>query len=295
MRQRHRRLTFRSLIGVAVALVAASVMAIGLTIWGLRADAIESADTDTRNIAVVLSEQLTRSIQSVDITLTEIREQLEGRYSPDLDYFDRQVGGVDVYSALNEKLSRLTQADFLAVVDRNGQLALTTRLWPTPKSDFSDRDYFRHFKERNDDGIYISSLLVNRISGTHMMFFSKRMSGPDGEFLGVVVTGIRLKHFENVYNSITRLHNQSFMMLRRDGTILVRHPDRIERAGLRMPDGSPWYGLVATGGGNYRSPGYFDGAPRYVSVQPLREYPLVINVAERRSRRRWRNGIAGRH
>ncbi|MBI3703058.1 MAG: diguanylate cyclase [Rhizobiales bacterium] len=279
MRQRSRRITFRTLICVAFALVALSVMAIGLTIWGLRSDAIREADTDTGNIAVVLSEQLARSVQSVDITLSEIREQLEARYSPDKYYFDGQIRSSDVYASLSDRLLRLTQADFLAVVDRDGKLAVTTRMWPTPDSDFSDRDYFIHFRDSVDTGIYIGSFLLNRLSGTRMMFFSKRMSGPNGEFLGVVVTGIRLTHFASIYNAITRLRNQSFLMLRRDGTILVRHPDQITNGSRRMPEGSPWYQLVADGGGSYRSPGYFDGQARFVSVQPLRDYPLVINVA----------------
>ncbi|MBI2713570.1 MAG: EAL domain-containing protein [Rhizobiales bacterium] len=279
MRQRSRRITFRTLICVAFALVALSVMAIGLTIWGLRSDATRDAETDTGNIAVVLSEQLARSIQSVDITLTEIREQLEPKIEPTQNNFDRHIRNPDIHSFLSERLARLTQADFIALVDRNGQLATTTRLWPTPKNDFSDRDYFKHFKNKNDTGIYISSLQVNRVSGTRMMFFSKRLSGRDNEFLGVVVTGIRLTYFESVYNAITRLRDQSFLMLRRDGTILARHPDQIDRSDRKMPEGSPWYNLVANGGGHYRSPGYFDGHARFVSVQPLREYPLVINVA----------------
>lgn len=69
------RLTFRTLICVAVGLIGLSVLAIGLTIWGLRADAIRDADTDTGNIAVVLSEQMSRSIQSIDIVLSDIREK----------------------------------------------------------------------------------------------------------------------------------------------------------------------------------------------------------------------------
>lgn len=279
MRQRSRRITFRTLICVAFALVALSVMAIGLTIWGLRSDAIRDADTDTGNIAVVLSEQLARSIQSVDITLTEIRGQLEPKIQSTQNDAGQHISNPDIYAFLSERLARLTQADFVALVDRNGQLAVTTRLWPTPEANFSDRDYFKHFKTQNDKGIYISSLLVNRVSGTRMIFFSKRLGGANNEFLGVVVAGIQLKSFEGVYNAITRLRNQSFLMLRRDGTILARHPDEIDRNDRKMPEGSPWYKLVADGGGSYHSPGYFDGHARFVSVQPLREYPLVINVA----------------
>ncbi len=46
-----------------------------------------------------------------------------------------------------------------------------------------------------------------------------------------------------------------------------------------MPAESEWYRLVREGGGHYRSPGYFDGVPRLVAVRPLKDYPLVVNVA----------------
>src|SRR5437588_5677139 len=46
-----------------------------------------------------------------------------------------------------------------------------------------------------------------------------------------------------------------------------------------MPASSPWYQLVSQDGGNYRSPGYFDGIPRQIAVHPLHTYPLVVNVA----------------
>jgi len=68
-----RRRNFRMLSYVAFGLITLPVLAIGQTIWGLREDAIQEAATNTGNIAVVLSEQLARSIQSVDIVLTDVR------------------------------------------------------------------------------------------------------------------------------------------------------------------------------------------------------------------------------
>ena len=57
-----------------------------------------------------------------------------------------------------------------------------------------------------------------------------------------------------------------------------------------MPASSPWYRLVSEGGGHYRSPGYFDGEARLVAVRPLRDYPLVVNVAlsEKAALAKWR-------
>src|SRR5262249_61696130 len=96
---------------------------------------------------------------------------------------------------------------------------------------------------------------------------------------GVVSIGVEIGYFRHIYETITSLRNQSFLFLRKDGTVLVRHPDTNDRAGQKMPANSPWYKLVAEGGGYYRSPGYFDGKPRLVAVRPLRDYPLVVNVA----------------
>jgi hypothetical protein len=38
-----------------------------------------------------------------------------------------------------------------------------------------------------------------------------------------------------------------------------------------MPAASPWHQLVLQGGGQYRSPGYFDSKARLVAVHPLRD------------------------
>ncbi len=69
------------------------------------------------------------------------------------------------------------------------------------------------------------------------------------------------------------------MLLRRDGTVLVRHPDNAQHVGQKMPPGALWYAVVAQGGGHYISPGYFDEAERLVAVRTLRDYELVVNVA----------------
>src|SRR5205085_11302119 len=40
---------------------------------------------------------------------------------------------------------------------------------------------------------------------------------------------------------------------------------------------SQWYSRLEHGG-TYRSQGYFDGVIRVISVHPLRDYPLVVNI-----------------
>jgi diguanylate cyclase (GGDEF)-like protein len=279
MPQKTYRDDFKGLSRVALGLIALFVLATGLTIWGLRSDAIRDADNDTGNIAVVLSGQIARSIQSVDIILSDVRDQANAAGQQTPGETARRIHGHDFYGLLLSHLNRLSQADVIALIDHTGRVANSTTQWPPTGTDVSDRDYFQHFSNESDDGIFISSLLRNRISGERMVFFSKRINGPDREFLGVVLIGLRLSYFETIYKSISPLRDQTFALLHSDGTVLVRYPDDIDRDDQRMPAGSPWYKLSASGGGNYRSPGYFDGDARFVSVRPLQDYPLVVDVA----------------
>src|ERR1035437_2086436 len=271
--------SFHFLLAIAAGLTCTSALAIGLTIWWLHSDAIVDAFTDSSNLATVLAHQMDNSLQSIDLVLTEIKNREENRGAQTPNDIDRVLHGEDTYQFLMERPSRLQQAEFIALVDKDGSLVSTTRQWPSPKIDLSDRAYFQHFKNNDDKAVYISNSLLGRIKGLEVIIFSKRINGANNTFLGVVLVGVRLTYFQHIYESIGSLSDQSFLLLHRDGTVTVRYPDPKNRAYESMPAASPWHQLVLQGGGQYRSPGYFDNEPRLVSVHPLRDYPLVVNVA----------------
>src|SRR5262249_27705660 len=152
-------------------------------------------------------------------------------------------------------------------------------VFPPRSFDLSDRDYFQHAKSGAGMDMFVSVPLNNRFTGVPALVFSRRLEGANHVFLGVVLINVQVKYFRHVYESISTLTEQSFLFLRRDGVVLVRHPDPQSRAGDRMPPESPWYRTVANGGGYFRTPGVFDGIPRIVAVRPLVDYPLVVNVA----------------
>ena len=280
----------RVLSGIALLLIALFVSAIALTIWALRADAIRDADNDTGNIAAVLGGQIARSIQSVDLVLSDARDQAKRGSQSGFD-FEEHIRSYDYYEFLRASLNRLSQADVVAIIGKDGRIANSTLQWPSTGTDVSDRDYFQHFKNNVTDSIYISNLVRNRISSARTIFFGRRISGPNNEFFGVALIGLRLSYFESIYKTMTSLRDQSFALFHPDGTILIRYPDAVDRSNQKMPAASPWHNLVAAGGGTYRSPGYFDDDARYVSVRPLKDYPLVVGVAfkETAALANWRN------
>jgi PAS domain-containing protein len=285
------RSSFRNLLVVAIGLIGTATLAIGMTIWWLRSNTTRDASEEVGNLAIVLAEQTTRSIQSIHLILNEIQQRIEtlGVRAP--NDINRVLRDEDTHQLLIERLSHLQQAEFIRLVDRNGKLVSATDKWPWSEVDVSHTAHFQHFKNNDDKGLYINDFQVDPVKGTHVVFFSKRINGAYNTFLGVVVVGVRLTYFQHIYESIASLHDRSFVLLHRDGTVIVRYPDSKDRVGEKMPTESPWYRLVSQGGGRYRSPGIFDGIARLVAVRPLSEYPLVIDVtiSENSALASWRN------
>src|ERR1039457_6163807 len=285
------RSRFRILVVIAAGLLGAAVLAIGLTVWWLRADAISDATRDTGNLATVLAEQTNLAVQSIDLVLNEVQERLENLGARTQDNFGHLQQDKNTYYALTDSLSRLSQAALIALIDKNGRVVTTTQKWPTPTIDLTNRDYFQHFKDNDDKGIYVGKPVADHTTGLETIFFGKRINDSNNAFLGMIIVGVRVTYFQRIYNSITSLPDQTFLLLRNDGTVILRYPDPKNRGGEMMPKGSPWYRLVSQRGGAYRSPGYFDGKPLLVAVRPLSNYPLVINVgvSEAAALAGWRN------
>jgi diguanylate cyclase (GGDEF)-like protein len=271
--------SLRHLVGFAIMVVAAAVLAIGLTIWGLRDDGIAAATRDVGNIATILAEQTAQSVRAIDEVLIALEARIGAIHKASPERFDKEIRSAEVHQATLSQLARLPQADVVTIVDRDGRFVNTTRGWPAPSLDISALEVFTVVKTDRSRGLLVSLPVVARSTGETIVYFTRRIDSPTGEFLGAVYVGVPIEYFNHVYNSISSLPDQSFLFLRSDGTVLVRYPDSRDRAGEKLPSNSPWYDLVAQGGGSYRSGGVFDNLARHVTVRKVAGYPLVVNVA----------------
>jgi diguanylate cyclase (GGDEF)-like protein len=263
----------------AVLLIVAAVLAIGITVWDMRQDALDAALSTAENLAIVLAEQTDRSVQAVDIVVREVQEMASGLGLASPEDFRRALGTEAVHQYLRSRADRLPQVDVLSLVTADGARVNYSWGWPVPDRDLSDRDYVQHFTAENDPGLFVGEPIINRASHTWTIMVGRRVNGRNGVFLGIVLAAMPLQVFTGFYGSIDLPGNEGLMLLRRDGTVLVRHPDTTEHIGQKMPPVSPWYAAVAQGGGHYTSPGYFERSERLVAVRALRDYPLVVNVA----------------
>jgi diguanylate cyclase (GGDEF)-like protein len=284
----------RRLWWAAVLLLGLSVSAVVWTIWQLRTDAIGAAISESGNIAEVLANQLSRSLQGIDIALLEIKQSAEDSNIASPQDFDAAFNRSEFHEALMRTRDGLPQVFHLAVADKDGRVIATTVAWPTPSYDVADRDYFRKARD-NRDGQLIASIPTNsRVNGTRTMVFARGLQDANGKFAGIVFASVNTKYFQDIYGAIQSVHSLLFTLLNPDGIILFRYPDDENSAGKELSNKAAWQQALAGGDEGFRVLGQADGNVRYVSIRKVPQYPLIVDVSvtESTSLAIWRQRAA---
>ena len=156
----------------------------------------------------------------------------------------------------------------------------SSRQWPVPPADFSDRDYFKYLLDHDNPDLFISNPVQSRVSGGWTVFAARRINGLSGNFLGVVLSAIDLGYFRDFYKALTAGAGTTVTLRKRSETALTSFPVAELAADKGPPTDSPWHGIVER-----RHPesfvtlGALGPDLRVVSVHPLADYPLVVDVS----------------
>lgn len=268
--------TTHRLIILGALLVATIFGAAGLLIATQRAAGLAEGQRAADNLAQVLAEQTSRTLQPVDLTLREVLGRVTAAGAANQDEATGW-GSKAMFDLLVERLKGLPQADFLSMAGADGRLVNSSRRYPTAPLNISNRDYFQYLSTHDDHALFVSAPAQNYVDGKWNVLFVRRINGPRGAFAGVVMSAVALAYLEDFYRAVTP-EGGAVTVLRRDGLILARYPVG-PGTGTRIQAGAPWYDVVEKGGGSYHSPATAETTARLVSARPLREFPLVINVS----------------
>jgi diguanylate cyclase (GGDEF)-like protein len=282
----------RQIILISTVLVSALVLAALAGIWVLRQGAIMDAEDDNHRLGVVIAEQTARTFQAADLVLQEIAGKIVSARVHDATTLHDTFGGQDMHEALAKRLADLPQAGSFVILDADGKYVNQSRQFPVAAYSLADRAYFQHFVTTLDAGPYITEPLASRANtGVPTVMLVRRVTASDGTFLGVVFAGIQLRYFDDLFARTGFSEGTGITILRDDGVFLVHYPTSTGLSGSTMPAQSQWYQTLRSGGGHYLSRGIFDDqGARLVSVHPIGDYPIVVDVIREESAAlaRWR-------
>lgn len=265
----------RRLVIVGTIVVAALTFTTTWLILTQRAADLDKSRQASADLAQVLAEQTSRTIQPVDLTLREVATR-----------FTTQAAGGNatesqakaMFDLLVERQRDLPQTDALILVNADGVVVNFSRAFPPAPLDASQRDYYQYFKTHDDHALFVSAPAQTFLGGRWIVFLARRINDAHRQFAGVVAAVVTLSYLEDFYRAVAP-QDDTVSVLRRDGVVLVLYPHDENQIGWKLPSASPWYRSLGETGGSYRSPGYWKHVARLVSVRPLRDFPIIINVS----------------
>jgi signal transduction histidine kinase len=261
-----------------------TVLCAGLSIWDLYRKTLRAASEGLDALGLALAEQTSRDVGAMDLLLRELQSRGREAQVRTAADFKQKMGDAATSAFLRDRMVNLPQAKALVIAEASGRLLNTSPEWPMRQADGTDSDSFEELSSSGDRELFISTPVKSRVSGNWTAYLGRHIAGPDGALLGTVAAALDIGYLADFYSAIGVNQGVRVTLLRRDGIVLARYPDMARYAGKAVRRGSRWYAALAAGGGQYVSAGLSSGIPSIVSVHPLANYPLVIDVAMPRNK-----------
>jgi methyl-accepting chemotaxis protein len=264
--------------GCLLALVATAIAA------GLAADlyrqAVAARRQELSQFATLVAEVAERSLQAIDLAQADVLQELRQRRLSTVAELMEYATSASFHAQLQRRFAALPQADSLLIADANGQLLNDSQAWPVPLINIAGQPYFRNARaDPGQDGV-LSQVLPNHTNGATTVFVVRRITAPNGDFLGVVLGSARLSYFEALYRAVQAGDDTSISLALRDGTLVVRYPAAPSLIGRQFTDlAMPSNTAVQ----NVEGPSPIDGKWRVVSMRALTHYPATVAVSIERA------------
>ncbi|NVM92595.1 diguanylate cyclase (GGDEF)-like protein [Variovorax sp. SG517] len=254
-------------LGTVLTLIVLFISA--LTLWKDRETAVEHAHGMSRNVAAVLSGNISRTIESADQSLLMLIAALD---KPAIRNLDPEVR----HELLFGSTLSARYVTGMGVTDDKGRLmdgcCSSTHQW-----DFGDRDYFTVHRDSPEVGLYVSKAYRARSrGGVEAIALSRRINRADGAFAGTALVAIDLEYFSQLLDKLDIGPHGVASIVRTDGTLVARTPAMVDYSFKESPT---FPRMLDRESGFYAAPSAIDGTLRLYTFQRVPGTPFIAVVA----------------
>ena len=257
-----------------------AAIAIGATVMAgnFRERALRNSERELENTVLLLARHFDQQLGDFEVIQKDLIDQMRSSGIVTAESFRQRMSGKDVHLMLKSKLSALSYVGGVNVFDADGTLVNTSTAWPVPSINVGDRPYFRTFRTDPHAPEMLVEPVHSRISGAWTTVIARKMTGPNGELLGVIGRGIEPTNFEKFFASVALAPGAAISMHHRNGTLLVRYPHPEGMIGRNFKAGGPVVRQKIFELPQYttRLTSPIDGQDRLVSSRALANFPIVI-------------------
>ncbi len=252
-----------------IGLLAALWLAITQLLWSEYSSLRRSIAHDTLNLAIVLDQNISRSVGEIDRMLLSFQKT----YASAGYEVDWPTLLPNDYRLNDERVQ-------IAVIDRNGILISSSlMLQPKERLDLSDRPHFSVHAKSTADDLFVSKPVLGRASNKWSIQLTRRLSGPDGAFHGVVVVSMDPAHLLRIYGGLTLGDGGGIAVVGSDGVVRAGTGLYSGWLGRGFMEGNRTSGVLHDEGRSALSYETFRGARQIIATRSLDKYPLNVAVA----------------
>jgi diguanylate cyclase (GGDEF)-like protein len=204
------------------------------------------------NLASGVDSDINRNIELFDLSL---RAAASNMILPEIKELSKPI----LHLILFDRAASAKHFGALQVFDAGGRLTIdASTLDPRPENR-GDEEYFQVHRDNPDSGLFISKPMLHR--GAYAIVLSRRITGHDGSFLGVVAGSIRFSYFHDLFGRLSLGPDDTITVLRRDRTVIMRRPFDLDIIGKNLADRTSW-NPANMNSGSYSGAGPVDPMPR---------------------------------
>ncbi|TWA68028.1 PAS domain S-box-containing protein [Azospirillum brasilense] len=250
---------------------------------------LKKAAENIDNLASALEASVSRTVQTVDITLASVGDAvilghlLDG--PPVQGHEDGALGPL-----LQDRLRQSPHIRGFSVLDRRGVLVTTTEDSRLLGTSFAETDLFRAHLSGQSKSLHVGSPVRGRFLtpagaaedrlGKWVLPMSRAIRGTDGALLGVAVASVNPEYLQGVFRAVRNGLHGTVSLYRRDGLLLTRFPqDGADGTGTPMAGMELFRTqLPVSEGGVFRETTP-DGVERITAYRAIPVWPLVLVVS----------------
>ncbi|KRR23305.1 diguanylate cyclase [Bradyrhizobium lablabi] len=267
-----RWLIFGGLLLIATIAIGATIMA-----GNFRERALRNSERELENTVLLLARHFDQQLEDFQVVQKDLVAFMLSSGIATPENYKQRMSGHDVHLMLKSKIDAVSYVGGINVFDADGNLVNTSVAWPPPSVNSADRAFFRSFKSSPQSPEMLLEPVYSRVTGVWTTVIARKITGPKGEFLGVIGRGIEPVNFERFFATIALGPGASITMLHGDGTLLARYPHVAHMIGQNLKTGpSAQRQIFERPRSTSRLSGPIDGEERLISSRALTNFPIVI-------------------
>ena len=227
----------RWLVLGGLVLIVAIILGTAIMAETSRQRTLDDATRQLDHTALLLARHVDQQFKDLGAIQQDLADFVRSAGIDTSDRFRRTMSSADVHAMLEARIGALSYVGGVTVYDAEGMLINSSSVWPVPAVSIADRSYFRTFKTAPRSPDILVEPLHSRVTGAWTILIVRKLTGKNGEFLGVIGRGLEPANFEKFFASVALGADTSISLLHGDGSLLARYPHDDSVIGRNLGDG----------------------------------------------------------